>query len=135
MIINSYVNSVLKRHKLANLTASVFPEIFSFIRIQVRNTIHTIPLKIRLDEDILKMSWTRPSSSFSEDVLIKTNIFTLVIRLQKVSSEEFFKTSCVVYYDEILLECTVYHALRELIQNILFYLFIPDLNITNSDGE
>ena len=42
--------------------------------------------RIRLDEDFLKPSWRRLSPSSSEDVLIKTNIFALVIRLQKTSS-------------------------------------------------
>ena len=38
-----------------------------------------IPANIRLDEDVLKTS-----SSSSEDVLVKTNIFVLAIRLQDV---------------------------------------------------
>ena len=60
----------------------------------------TIPANIRLDEDLLKTSWRR-----LQDVLIKTNIFTLLIRLQKTSSRPWsrpiysswsyvFKTSC-----------------------------------------
>ena len=44
---------------------------------------------IHFDEDVLETSWRRISSSSSEDVLIKTNIFVLAIRLQDV-----FKTSC-----------------------------------------
>ena len=71
------------------------------------------PANIRLDEDVLKTSWKRLSSSSledvfktssrlldqdeyvrlsltsSEDVWVKTNIFVLAIRLQDV-----FKTSC-----------------------------------------
>ena len=46
----------------------------------------TFPAKIRLDEDILKTSWRRLSSSSLADFLIKTNIFALLIRLQKTSS-------------------------------------------------
>ena len=42
----------------------------------------TSPANIRLDEDVLKRLW----SSSSEHVLIKTNIFALLIRLQKASS-------------------------------------------------
>ena len=45
-----------------------------------------VPANICLDEDILKRSWRRLLSSSSEDVLITTNIFALVIRLQKTSS-------------------------------------------------
>ena len=35
---------------------------------------------------MLKTSWRRYSPSFSKDVLMKTNIFLLIIRLQKTSS-------------------------------------------------
>ena len=45
-----------------------------------------VPANICLDEDILKRSWRRLLSSSSENVLIKTNIFALVIRPQKTSS-------------------------------------------------
>ena len=45
-----------------------------------------IPANICLDEDIFKTSWTRVSSSSSEDVLIKTNLFALVMHFQKTSS-------------------------------------------------
>ena len=41
---------------------------------------------IPLDEDVLKTSWRRLSSLSSEDVLIKTNMFALALRLQKTSS-------------------------------------------------
>ena len=58
----------------------------SYENIQIHETNN--PPNIRLDEDVLKMCWRRLSSSSSEDVLIKTNIFALVIRLQDV-----FKTS------------------------------------------
>ena len=42
------------------------------------------PANIRLDEDVLKTFWRRLSSSSSEDVFIKTNIFALLVRLQDV---------------------------------------------------
>ena len=45
----------------------------------------TSPANIRLDEDVFKTSWRRLSSSSSEDVLIKTNMFALALRLQKTS--------------------------------------------------
>ena len=49
---------------------------------------------------LMKTSWRRLSSSSSEDVLIKTNIFVLAIRLQDVLKsfwrhlQDVFKTSC-----------------------------------------
>ena len=43
------------------------------------------PASIRLDEDVLKTSWRRLSFSSSEDVLIKTNMLALALRLQKTS--------------------------------------------------
>ena len=42
---------------------------------------------------LMKTSWMRLSSSSSEDVLIKTNIFALALRLQKTSSRRLVKTS------------------------------------------
>ena len=60
---------------------------------------------IHFDEDVLETSWRRISSSSSEDVLIKTNIFVLAIRLQdvfKTSSRRFqdvFKTSSRRFQD------------------------------------
>ena len=51
-----------------------------------KTTMRLIPANIRLDEDVLKTSWRRLSSSSSEDVLIKTNMFTLDLFLQKTSS-------------------------------------------------
>ena len=51
------------------------------------------PANIRLDENVLKTSWRRLSSSSSEDVFkrlqdvfIQTNMFVLALRLQKTSS-------------------------------------------------
>ena len=46
----------------------------------------TVPPNIRLDEDILKTSFVFVFRRLLQDVLIKTNIFALVIRLQKMSS-------------------------------------------------
>ena len=47
---------------------------------------YNFPANIHLDEDVLKMSSRRLSSSSSEDALIKANMFTLALRLQKTSS-------------------------------------------------
>ena len=44
---------------------------------------------ICIDEDILKKSWRCLSSSSSRDVLINSNIFASVIRLQKTLSRRF----------------------------------------------
>ena len=64
--------------------------------------IYNYPTNIRLDEEMKKMkkSWRLLSSASSEDVLVKTNIFLLVIRLQDVFKrfsrclQDAFKTSC-----------------------------------------
>ena len=40
---------------------------------------------------LVKTSWRRLTSLFSEDVLIKTNIFRLVIHLQKTSSRRLYQ--------------------------------------------
>ena len=61
-----------------------------------QKTFHNNPANIRLDEDVFKTSWSRQIYSIYwfvfrrrlQDVMIKTNIFVLVIRLQDV-----FKTS------------------------------------------
>ena len=61
-----------------------------------QKTFHNNPANIRLDEDVFKTSWSRRIYSIYwcvfrrrlQDVMIKTNIFVLVIRLQDV-----FKTS------------------------------------------
>ena len=45
----------------------------------------TIPANIRLDEDVLKTSFFFISRRSLQDVLIKTNIFGLALRLQKTS--------------------------------------------------
>ena len=44
------------------------------------------PANIRLDEDVLKTSFVFVFRRRLEDVLIKTNMFTLALRLQKTSS-------------------------------------------------
>ena len=44
------------------------------------------PANIRLDEDVLKSSFAFVFRRRLQDVLIKTNIFTILIRLQKTSS-------------------------------------------------
>ena len=46
----------------------------------------SIRANIRLDEDVLKTSFVFVFRRCLQDVLIKTNIFALVIRLQKTSS-------------------------------------------------
>ena len=72
-----------------------------------------LPANIRLNKDVLKTSWRRLLSSSSENVLIKTNMFALALRLQKTSwrrlgqdhyicldhmssrrPQDVFKTSC-----------------------------------------
>ena len=55
-------------------------------RTLLSGTIKKHPANIRLDEDVLKTSWRRLSSSPSEDILIKTNMFTLALCLQRTSS-------------------------------------------------
>ena len=45
-----------------------------------------IPANIRLDEDVFRLRLRKTSSRGLQDVLIKTNIFTLDIPLQKTSS-------------------------------------------------
>ena len=44
------------------------------------------PANIRLDEDVLKTSFVFVFRRRLQDVLIKTNMFTLALRLQKTSS-------------------------------------------------
>ena len=54
------------------------------------------PANIRLDENVLKKSFVFVFRRRLQDVFIKTNIFPLLIRLQKTSSRRFqnvFKTS------------------------------------------
>ena len=51
------------------------------------------PTNIRLNEDVLKTSFVFLFRRRLQDVLIKTNIFTLVIHLQNRSSRRLAKTS------------------------------------------
>ena len=44
------------------------------------------PANIRLDEDVFRLRVQKTSSRRLQDVLIKTNIFAILIRLQKMSS-------------------------------------------------
>ena len=82
--------------------------IFTIVIISYLNS----PPNIRYDEDVLKMSFVFvfnrrldqehicPSHTSSEDVLVRTNIFVLAIRLQDFfktfsrSFQDVFKTSC-----------------------------------------
>ena len=48
--------------------------------------VHLIPANIRLDEDVLKTSFVFVFRRRLQDVLIKTNMFALTLRLQKTSS-------------------------------------------------
>ena len=53
------------------------------------------PANIRLDEDVLKTSFIFVFRRRLQDVLIKTNMFALALRLQKTSSrrlQDVFKT-------------------------------------------
>ena len=59
------------------------------------NSVYIYPENIRLDEDVLKTSLVLVFKRRLQDVLIKTNIFALLIRLQKTSSrhlQDVFKT-------------------------------------------
>ena len=86
--------------------------IFS-IYILLSRRINTRPANIRLDKDVLKTSFVFVFRKRLQDVLIKTNIFVLIIRLQKTPSrhlqdvlvktnifvlairlQDVFKTSC-----------------------------------------
>ena len=53
----------------------------------------TYPVNIRLDEDVLKTSFVFVFRRRLQDVLIKTNMFALALRLQKTSSRRLAKTS------------------------------------------
>ena len=66
-----------------------------------QNTMKSAPANIRLDEGVFKTSWRclhlrlqKTSSRCLQDVLIKTNIFLLVIRLQDV-----FKTYSTRFWE------------------------------------
>ena len=50
------------------------------------NSVYIYPANIRLDEDVLKTSLVLVFKRRLQDVLIKANIFALLISLQKTSS-------------------------------------------------
>ena len=51
----------------------------------IRNIFDAFPANIRLDEDVLKTSFVFVFRRRLQDVLIKTNMFALALRLQKTS--------------------------------------------------
>ena len=50
------------------------------------NSVFIYPANIRLDEDVFGLRLQKTPSRYFQDVLIKTNIFALLVRLQKTSS-------------------------------------------------
>ena len=92
----------LTKFKIMKLTIDIFSIFMIFFQSALPKNLWIHPGNIRLDEDVLNTSWRRLLSSTSGDVLIKTNIFALVIRLQKTSWSRpiysswpyVFKTSC-----------------------------------------
>ena len=52
------------------------------------------PANIRLDEDVFRLRVQKTSSRRLQDVLIKTNIFPILIRLQKTSWSRPIYSSC-----------------------------------------
>ena len=103
----------LTKFKIMKLTIDIFSIFMIFFQSALPKNLWIHPGNIRLDEDVLNTSWRRLLSSTSGDVLIKTNIFALVIRLQKTSwsrpiysswpyvfktssrrPKDIFKTSC-----------------------------------------
>ena len=104
---NKFLSHFLKTWKLRPETWTWNPELTTQ---DLRSKIHdsgletqdkdqgprTNPANIRLDEDVLKTSWRRLSSSSSEDVF-KTSSRRLdqdeYVRLSLTSSEDVFKTS------------------------------------------
>ena len=100
--------SVLYFHQISNMTKLIlfkvifirwFHGVFSILSKLSVDCDFSIPANIRLDEDVLKTSWRRLSSSSSKDVLMETDIFLLIIRLQDVLVKTnifvlSFKRSC-----------------------------------------
>ena len=87
-----------------------------------------VPANICLDEDILKRSWRRLLSSSSENVLIKTNMFALALRLQKTSWSRpiysswlyVFKTSSRRFQDVFKTSCkNVFKTSSRRLQDVL----------------
>ena len=54
------------------------------VKFRNRKCFEAIPANIRLDEDVLKISFVSVFRRYFQDVLVKNNIFVLVIRLQDV---------------------------------------------------
>ena len=95
------------------------------------------PVNIRLDKAILKTSWRRLSSSSSEDILIKTNMFALSLRLQKTSSRRLqdvlVKTNIFVLSPKILY-FTQYPFCTSVLTTILFsWPLLPRILVYFSD--
>ena len=67
------------------------------------------PANIRLDEDIFRLRLQKTSSRRLQEVLMKTNIFLLIIRLQKTSSRRLGQDQYI---------CLVHASLRRF-QNVL----------------
>ena len=97
--------SVLYFHQISNMTKLIlfkvifirwFHGVFSILSKLSVDCDFSIPANIRLDEDVLKTSWRRLSSSSSKDVF-KTSSRRLdqdeYVRLSLTSSEDVFKTS------------------------------------------
>ena len=53
------------------------------------------PVNIRLDKDVLKTSFVFVFRKRLQDVLIKTNMFALALRLQKTSSRRLGQDQCI----------------------------------------
>ena len=62
-----------------------YKEYMSYL-ISFRKLLDVFPANIHLDEDVFRRYLQKTCSKHLQDVLIKTNIFPLVIRLQKMSS-------------------------------------------------
>ena len=62
-----------------------YKEYMSYL-ISFRKLLDVFPANIHLDEDVFRLYLQNTCSKHLQDVLIKTNIFPLVIRLQKMSS-------------------------------------------------
>ena len=87
--------SVLYFHQISNMTQLIlfkvifirrFHGVFSILSKLSVDFDFSIPANIRLDEDVLKTSFVFVFKSRLQDVLMETNIFLLIIRLQKTCS-------------------------------------------------
>ena len=89
----------------------------------IQNRVHTI--KAQQTFVLMKTFWRYLSSSCSEDVLIKTNMFALALRLQKTSLRRLQKTS-----SRVLVKTNIFvSAIR--LQNV-FKTFLRRLAKTSS---